>query len=753
MVSPSIDEAGQPFCYFSKPTGQIGMMYSESGTEITPEGYLRTGFGEMMFFAGPELEPTSVRIRTLEDGHLPVVHYSLLRAGIRYEFTMFTATLDGRPEGRQVNFVRVQLANESNEARRAVFATAIRYDAPRTVSGLHGENRFDRPWKSTFPGDYRQLGEKFDANWVYAFKGNTFLRDGRVLYLFPTPEERSFTLHTFYNYPPETDKPQKLQITEDTATGVVRYSSVLRPRQTRVLDFKMPVVPVNDASVLAAIDALSFDAARQQIRSFWQKILDDGMQIELPEKKPVDTFDASLIYALEAIDHIGPDYIQNTNQLNYHSFTLRDAADIAHMYDITGYPDVAGNVLAFFLKWQKPDGNFISQPQQYDGWGLTVWALAEHSLMTHDKAFTADVLPRIDHAVDWLAQARAGDPMHIIPASDVKDNENVPGHITGYNFLALAGLKSSIEMARDAGRPDLARKWQSEYNDYHKAFLAVLDRATQTTEGYIPPALDGQKGGYDWGNLLSVVPGETLSPHDPRVTATLKTTQAKYQEGIMTYADGEFLHHYLTIKNTLTEVVREDQQRALGEFYAWLLHTSAAHAGFEYAIRPWGDRNFADNLAPHDWGAAEFRSLMRDMLVREQDGDLHLMSVLSPEWIGAGKTIAVRQAPSLFGTVDFVLNQPSATSAILHLTAHFSAAPKRVVIHIPWFMTVKSATADGKSIRPVDGALLVPSDTHEIHIEWSKNPGTPPLSYAQTVRDYENEYARRYQRFMTQEGR
>src|ERR1017187_2514753 len=75
MVSPSIDKPGQPFSYFSKPTDEIGMMDAEAATEITPEGYLRTGFGELMFFTGPELEPASVRVRTLEEGSLPIIHY------------------------------------------------------------------------------------------------------------------------------------------------------------------------------------------------------------------------------------------------------------------------------------------------------------------------------------------------------------------------------------------------------------------------------------------------------------------------------------------------------------------------------------------------------------------------------------------------------------------------------------------------------------------------------------------------------
>ena len=86
MVPPSIDKPGEPFSYFSKPTDEIGVMDAEAATEVTPEGYLRTGFGELMFFSGPDLEPTNVRVRTLEDGHLPIIHYEFEHTGIVYRF-------------------------------------------------------------------------------------------------------------------------------------------------------------------------------------------------------------------------------------------------------------------------------------------------------------------------------------------------------------------------------------------------------------------------------------------------------------------------------------------------------------------------------------------------------------------------------------------------------------------------------------------------------------------------------------------
>jgi len=247
----------------------------------------------------------------------------------------------------------------------------------------------------------------------------------------------------------------------------------------------MPVIPTRNADTIAKIRDSSFDQARAQIIDFWNQILAEGMQVTLPEIKVADTFYTSLIYDLIARDHIQPYYIQTVNKLHYHSFYLRDGADIAHSYDVTGYPLIAKQVLEFFAQSQKPDGNFLSQEQQYDGWGEAVWGYSQHYRITHDKGFAAWALPQIDHAVSWLRQARAADPLHIMPASDVRDNEFVPGHLTGYNFLALSGLKLAIDMAKETGHAELAASWQAEYDDYGVAFLKVLDAQAAAGAGYI----------------------------------------------------------------------------------------------------------------------------------------------------------------------------------------------------------------------------------------------------------------------------
>jgi hypothetical protein len=264
-------------------------------------------------------------------------------------------------------------------------ATGIRYDAPNNTGAGHGDNRFDRPRQGKFPGGYRQLGESFSPDWVYSFSPNGFLRDGRLLYTVPEGYiSRGWTLHGYYNYPQDVSEPTKLEAGRTVPVGIVTYSRMLKPGEESVLDFKMPVVPTADPAGIAAIGQAAFDTAKAHVIAFWTGILDQGMQVSLPEQKPVDTFYASLVYDLIARDHIGPDYIQTVNKLHYHSFYLRDGADIAHSYDVTGYPEIAKQDLEFFAKSQKPDGNFLSQPQQYDGWGEAVWGYAQHYRITRE---------------------------------------------------------------------------------------------------------------------------------------------------------------------------------------------------------------------------------------------------------------------------------------------------------------------------------------------------------------------------------
>jgi hypothetical protein len=759
MVSPEIDQAGQPFSYFSKPTDIIGAMGALSAAEISPEGYVYTGFGELMFFTGPEQAPLSARIRTLEEGDLPIVSYGVSHQGIDYGFTAFAASAgarqrqEGQGAGNVVNFVRVTLHNPGAQPRAAFLTVAMRYQAEQTTEMPIGDNRFRRPAQAERIGDYQQPGEPFRSDWTYRMDKGACLREQRVLFSYPEqPAPRlSLTLHSFYNRIQPLSS-SKLQLSPTTPFCSATYTVKLAAGESRSIVIRSPLIPPQrDSPESAELERADFDRAHAQVVEFWHAILNRGMRIELPEAKPVDTFNASLVYDLLDLNQVQGTAVQTASQFQYHRFYLRDSADFVRMYDATGYGDIASEVIRFFPTRQQPDGNFLSQPGQYDGWGEAMWAFGEHYKRTHDLAFEKEIYPCMVRAVDWLIAARAKDPLHVMPASDVRDNEYVSGHLTGYNFLALDGLKAAIDAARLLGYNDDAARFQREYDDYRTTFFALLDKASAKAGGTVPPSLDaGEWKGTDWGNLLSVTPEPVLDPWDPRVTATLKSTQARYQEGITTYSepdDGVFLHHYLTIKNTLTELVRGEQEQAIRELYAELLHTSSTHTGFEYAIRPWGSRDFEGNIAPHGWFAADYRNLLRNMMVREDGGALHLLSAVSPEWIGKGKSIRVTAAPTYFGSLDFILESSGDDFAVLKIDSRFERQPREIVLHLPWFLEVSGVIADGHPVRFAHDAVHLPPAVREVRITWSRRLAVD-MSYQRTVASYKREYRRRYEQLL-----
>jgi hypothetical protein len=760
MVSPDIDRKDQPFSYFSKPTDIIGVMNAPGATEISPEGYLYTGFGELMFFVGPEQQPISARIRTLEDGYLPIVTYTVTHLGIEYRFTAFssqvprTAASDAEATGQIVNFVRITMHNPGTMPGAAFLTTALRYQAEQTTQDALADNRFRRPVIAERPGEYQQPGEPFRSDWKYSIGGGSCMRDDRTMFVYPQqPAPRiSLTLRTHYNRIETVSNP-KPDLTPLTPVCSASYALGLAPGESKSIDLRMPLAPTKEGSLEnAQLMSADFDRSHAEVVRFWQSIVSRGMRIELPESKPVQTFYASLVYDLLARNIVDGRFIQTASQFQYHRFYLRDSADYVRMYDATGYKDVGSQVISFFETRQQQDGNFMSQPGQYDGWGEALWCFGEHYRRTHDTAAAEQIYPRIVRAVDWLIEARANDPLHVMPASDVRDNEYVSGHLTGYNFLALDGLRSAIELAQALGHKEDAVRFEKEYASYSETFFALLAKASAEQGGIIPPSLDaGSWKGTDWGNLLSVTPEALLNPFDPRVTATLKSTQARYQEGITTYAepdDGVFLHHYLTIKNTLTELVRGEQEQAMREFYAELLHTSSTQAGFEYAIRPWGSRDFEGNIAPHGWFAADYRNLLRNMMVREQDGSLHLLSAVSPEWIAKGKRIRVSNAPTYFGNIAFELEMQTDDAALIHIRSDFDHAPTDLVLHLPWFLEVTAVSADGKPVIMNAGTVHLPSSTREVSFTW-KHRSPASMSFDRTVTSYEAEYRRRYEHLVS----
>ena len=751
IASPLLDRPGQPFTWAAYPTDEIGLAGARAATEITPSGYLYTGYGEMMFMAGQPERPVHQRLRTLEEGCLPILHYHFHEGTIRYSITLFSWALNPqKPYRNAVNFIRVRAFNEGTKPATSHFAVAFPYTGGHPI----GYRRFRRPAGPDKPGNYVQYGAVFNKQWVYGFQHGMAVRSGRVVYTFPKGHQHAEYLKPGVKY----DHSTMLHVKLNTPVLMVRYAINLRSGSQTELDFKMPVHPiaVTNLPALQQLKGLKLRPSLVAARRWWrQQLRGRGLQLSLSEKKVVDTFRASLMYLIMARDRwpaVGPDhrpiYVQCGNQLQYHAFWLRDGSYMTRAYDLTDHKHSAAQCLRFFLHFQKPDGDFISQPGQHDGWGETLWAIGQHYQLTGDLAFVRKLFPNVRRAVVWLEAARKRDPLHVLPGGIPHDDEfpHTWAHVTGDNFYALDGLHAAIILAEALGHQHLAAAWQKQYQDYHHVLFSILRKIGHHDGNYMPPGLD-VKGGRDWGNLLALYPHELLPPMDPLVTGTLQESLRHYGEGLTTYA-GQ-LHLYLTTNNTESWIIRGQQRHALRELYAILVHTSSTQAGWEFAAgrkvatSPWTTRDFGDDLAPHDTLAADYIAVVRNMLLRSHRRTLNIFSVLSPAWTRPGDIVSMQKAPTRFGMVSLWATFTTGGMQ-LHIESHFRQPPKLIRLHLPWYVRVTGAVVDGHKAQVSGQSLVLPTGVTSVRLRWSRKNNLGDWSYCAFVKRFKKAWRTLY---------
>lgn len=800
MLDPAIDPPDKPFCYFANPTDVIGAWLAPVASAVTPEGYICTGFGELMFFTGNPPEPVAVRIRTLRDGYLPVVEYELVRHGVRYRFTLFASDLGGPLAGLPVNFARVEISNQASEPRAAFLSTAYRFAAPGTRLAGRGDYRFNQRF-DLIPAHLTKDQTSFRQTWIYGFAKDALLRDGRLIYQFPTqprPQLAALALNDYgiravrflsgnvLEYPARSQGHHA-----ELPMGLVMYRLVLEPGQSRQLEFKMPLVPLPADGPEAAL-VRSADAQKElkDVSEQWTAMVGRRMPLQLPEAKVQQYLLANTVTQMLAIDRIDGDWVINVNKFQYHRYYVGNGASMVIALDMAGQAEAARNCLLYTRKMQFPDGNFGLPGRKEQWWwemtGYALWAFGRHWELTRDRAFLDNVYPGVVAGVEWIRRMRRTDPAGLMPPVAIVDDAMLAGvHQTGQQVWNLIGLRGAVRLAEAAGKPDDARAFRAELDDFWAAFEKAVNAKVTKTGGVITSALDGDSWGNHWDNLLTLYPEPLFEPFDPRVTATLRQCRSTYVEGLLPFVlpravakqgaadwpDTEraglagteqqgfvfnampSIHYWQTPNNAQTALVRgtaEDQQDAVRDLYALLVHTSSTHAPQEFGTVPWGTRDLGiggHNLLPDGAASAKTVELLRNMLVRESGEDLYLLSAVSPEWLREGRVLAASGAPTNFGPVSFQADA-SDEGLRLKLAGPTRNPPKRILVRVPWFFDLTRATSDGRP-APVDsGHVVLAPEARQVVLAGRFKPDAPKWSYAQSVEDYKHEYRRRHEEFL-----
>jgi hypothetical protein len=691
----------RPYGFLATPTDQLAVPGHVAGFEITPEGYLYGGYGELVMRAGPNLVGVRAPVRTLYGGRYPLMRYGQQVAGVRYEAQTFASIVAGQP----VALLRVVVRNETARPAQARWAVGMRSSGGALKPSGVRRFRFPRPAVPQLPGLYTQPGWIFDPGAQYAFGDRAILRDGLVMATFPAPGpglELDLQLR-------EGSGP----VLPATVFGLAKYRIALAPRGTRRLDFVVPSRSVPEATPAALeLRAAPFAAHRDAMLALWKATFARAMTLVLPERRVQEAYYASLMHILLPRYQLPDgDWVQPVNKLRYHAFWLRDASMMTQALDLVGLHREAGENVAFFDRWQHDDGQFISREGQLDGHGQAMWAIGEHALRSHDREFARAALPSLGRAVGWLARARKADGLGLVPPSDPRDNELVAGHLAGDDFWAVAGLEAAVDVARMLGEDARARDWGEELVAFRANVRERVAAAAARNGGAIPPALD-RAGGRDWGNLWAAWPAPVIDPASALVTRTLARAREHFREGLATYGEFHNLHHYLGFRVWQTELERGEQARVVQGLYDSLAHTTNTNGGFETGVRPYARRSVDDNLAPHGWFAAELVALVRNMLVRESGAGIELFSAMPARWLNPGRPTVVRGAATKLGRVDVSL-RPVRGGGVLTWQADVPAGTP-----LWWRVPAAARGVRAPGLAAGDEVLLLPGRAGVLRIAW-----------------------------------
>ena len=416
------------------------------------------------------------------------------------------------------------------------------------------------------------------------------------------------------------------------------------------------VVRERAGRVTRAVDrvASADEAARD-----WQAGTEREMRLRLPGGRLAEAVEANRRYLL--LFHDGDDV--TPGPFTYHRFWFRDAAYLLAAMDRYAFHSESAQVLRSYVRRQHLDGFYFSQRQEWDANGAALWSLAEHWRLTRDSSCIDAT--SVAKAVRWIerkrnTRRRRNDPSlrGLMPASISAEHLGPFDYFYWDDFWSLRGLIDGALLLRLAGLHDEAaeaERWAGSLRaDLARSMSLVAERLGTD----VVPA--GPRRRIDpaiIGSLVACSPLRLLPPTNAGMAATAEAVRQRFCIGPAFFQaiSHTGLGTYLTLQLAAVELDAGDR-RALDRL-DWMVDVATPTFTWPEAIHPrLGSGCMGDGH--HGWAAADFLSLVRNLLVRdvgtEERPSLALCSMLPDAWWG--EELGVENAPTHAGRLSFALS-------------------------------------------------------------------------------------------------
>jgi hypothetical protein len=590
-----------------------------NGSAINPRAGLKTwkesGF-PVTFFVGESNhvfggDPGKIEGPVYENGYLPIVHLNCENRGVVYEEEMFAGVQDSSAE-HGVVFTQFKLR-----------------------TGKHG-----------------LISAKIEAGTPLALAGDALCNtNGQVMVRF---EDR---------WQWNAAKQMLSASLEQGQTAALMIASKPMPP---------PVAPVKHWS-WGRNRPFDYDKERKLCVDCWQKLLDRGTQIEVPETVVNNAWRSLLIgnFIMTAGDKANYSW-GNAYERLYEA----ESGDTVNAFLLWGHTNDARRMIPPLLDYSRDKLAFHNA-------GLKLQTLSSYYWLTRDGTFVSAMKPRWSKEVKRIAGGRE-------PKSGLAPRENYCGDIfqsiysLNSNASGWRGLHDFSAVLDDLGEAGPAKKFATTAKSYRQSIFTAVENSERidVQPHFIPIAMFGEEKPYDpltgsmqgsyWNLIAPYVLGSGVFGFDSdREKSMLDYLQEKggifmgmirFDQHSGLFANEDAVDDLYGLRYVTTLLRLDQPDRALVSFYGKLAQgmTRDTFIGAEgTGLKPLDEWGRPMYLPPNSAANSEFLTILRHLLIQDWDMDddgkpdtLRLLFATPRQWLRDGQTIRIEHAPTAFGEVS-----------------------------------------------------------------------------------------------------
>jgi hypothetical protein len=328
----------------------------------------------------------------------------------------------------------------------------------------------------------------------------------------------------------------------------------------------------------------------------------------------------------------------------------------------------------------------------------------EHYRLTGDRALLAQLYPSIRQGAIWIDKKRHDvsfskqKPKGLLPAGFSAEHLGPNDYYYWDNFWGLRGLLDAEEAARALEREDDAEQFAGMARAYKRDLLDAVNRDIEHSDAQVLPAAPRRRPDAGMiGNIAAAYPLKLFHPEDtPWLAGTVRFIRDHlfHDDGFYQQMIHSGVNSYLTLQMAQCLMLMGD----LGAYKLaeYMLKLATPTWCWPEAIHP---RTLGGCMGDghHGWAAAEWVLLVRNMIVHELDDVLQVTRLVPAEWCHPGQRIAIRNAPTAFGTVSAAVDFGDGRER-LSIDAQWRTPPREIHWHLP--------AAGRKIVEPREGVVL-----------------------------------------------